>query len=244
LLTAVSFADDRHGWAVGHWGAILATADGGETWQSQRLVSDEDRPLFAVHFFDARHGVAVGLWSLVLRTDDGGATWVQQTLSPPPGSKKADVNLLSLFADAQGGLYATAERGLLLHSTDQGRTWSYIATGYKGSLWTGMALPSGRLLVGGQRGTLLLSAEGGSRWDTVPLKSGGSVTALAANGDDVVVAGLDGLLSSSRDGGNTFVPIPSEGAPSFTGAVSLAPSKWLLLSRRGVLPVLRTPALK
>ncbi|HJV93238.1 MAG TPA: glycosyl hydrolase, partial [Azonexus sp.] len=28
-LTAVSFADARNGWAVGHWGAILRTSDGG-----------------------------------------------------------------------------------------------------------------------------------------------------------------------------------------------------------------------
>lgn len=63
-LTGVSFVDARHGWAVGHWGAILSTADGGESWQVQRLSSEEDRPLFAVHFFDARQGVAVGLWSL------------------------------------------------------------------------------------------------------------------------------------------------------------------------------------
>lgn len=34
----------------GSLGAILSTADGGESWQVQRLSSEEDRPLFAVHF--------------------------------------------------------------------------------------------------------------------------------------------------------------------------------------------------
>jgi photosystem II stability/assembly factor-like uncharacterized protein len=46
--------------------------------------------------------VAVGLWSLVLTTDDGGATWTQRTLSPPPGSSRADLNLMSLFVDGIG----------------------------------------------------------------------------------------------------------------------------------------------
>jgi photosystem II stability/assembly factor-like uncharacterized protein len=35
-LTAMTFADDQHGWAVGALGTILATGDGGRTWQRQR----------------------------------------------------------------------------------------------------------------------------------------------------------------------------------------------------------------
>lgn len=35
-LHAMTFADDEHGWAVGSLGTILATADGGRTWQLQR----------------------------------------------------------------------------------------------------------------------------------------------------------------------------------------------------------------
>jgi photosystem II stability/assembly factor-like uncharacterized protein/TolA-binding protein len=36
-LRAMAFADDDHGWAVGDLGTILATGDGGRTWQPQRL---------------------------------------------------------------------------------------------------------------------------------------------------------------------------------------------------------------
>lgn len=35
-LYSLSFADNLHGWAVGALGTILATADGGRTWQRQR----------------------------------------------------------------------------------------------------------------------------------------------------------------------------------------------------------------
>ena len=35
-LRAMAFADDQHGWAAGELGTILATGDGGRTWQSQR----------------------------------------------------------------------------------------------------------------------------------------------------------------------------------------------------------------
>nr|WP_132577102.1 YCF48-related protein [Pseudomonas aeruginosa] len=140
-LTGVSFVDARHGWAVGHWGAILSTADGGESWQVQHLSSEEDRPLFAVHFFDARQGVAVGLWSLVLTTEDGGKTWTEQPLQAPPGAKRADLNLMGLFADNHGTLYATAEHGQVLRSDDQGKNWRYLDTGYEGTLWSGAVGP-------------------------------------------------------------------------------------------------------
>jgi len=35
-IEALAFADDQHGWAVGHLGTILATSDGGKTWSLQR----------------------------------------------------------------------------------------------------------------------------------------------------------------------------------------------------------------
>ena len=35
-LRAIHFADDLHGWAVGDFGTILATEDGGQTWRRQR----------------------------------------------------------------------------------------------------------------------------------------------------------------------------------------------------------------
>jgi len=234
VLTAVSFADAQQGWAVGHWGAILHSADGGETWQTQRLVATEDRPLFAVHFFDARHGVAVGLWSLVLTTDDGGASWTTQTLAPPPGAKKADLNLLGLFADGQGNVYAAAERGLVLRSVDQGRSWQYLSTGYKGSLWCGAVMADGSLLVGGQRGTLLRSTDQGRSWNSLSLQSTSSVTTLVSAGAEVWVLGLDGMFAHSHDGGQHFNPAPRPDGVSLTTALAGGAAGPLLFSRRGL----------
>jgi photosystem II stability/assembly factor-like uncharacterized protein len=232
-LTGVSFVDARLGWAVGHWGAILATEDGGETWRVQRLATDEDRPLFAVHFFDANHGVAVGLWSLVLVTKDGGKTWSSQQVSPKAGTK-SDLNLLNLFADGKGGVFAPAEKGQLLYSADRGNTWAYWDTGYKGSLWCGAALDNGTLLVGGQRGTLLRSGDGGRSWERVPLDSTSSVAAIVANGLDVMVVGLDGLQARSVDGGRTFARMSPSSAESFTAVLAAHDGAWLTFSRRGV----------
>lgn len=236
-LTGVSFVDEKLGWAVGHWGAILNSSDGGDTWQVQRLSSEEDRPLFAVHFFNARQGVAVGLWSLVLTTDDGGTTWTEQSLQAPEGYSRADLNLMGLFADDHGNLFATAERGQVLRSDDQGKSWRYLDTGYEGTLWSGVVLADGTLLVGGQRGTLLHGSADGQKWQRVSLKSKSSITDMAVAGRQVVVVGLDGLMVRSGDGGLSFVEQRTADGVSLTAALLDANDDPVLFSRRGVVPV-------
>jgi len=237
-LTGVSFVDAEHGWAVGQWGAILATVDGGESWQIQRLSTEEDRPLFAVHFFNPRQGVAVGLWSLVLTTEDGGQTWDEQTVQAPPGAKRADLNLMGLFADNRGTVFATAEHGKVLHSDDHGKNWHYLDTGYEGTLWSGAVLADGRLLVGGQRGTLLLGSADDKRFSRVPTQGKGSVTSVAVAGAQVLAVGLDGFRVHSSNGGESFEEAQSIDGVSLTAALFKSNGTPVLFSRRGVMPYL------
>jgi photosystem II stability/assembly factor-like uncharacterized protein len=233
-LTSVSFVDERQGWAVGHWGVVLATRDGGETWALQRKDVQEDRPLFGVHFFDARNGVAVGLWSLVLVTGDAGANWRSVALPPPEGSKRADLNLLGLFADDSGRVHASAERGMVLRSDDRGASWTYAATGYKGSFWTGLALPGGVLLAGGLRGSLYRSADDGRTWARVETGSKSSITAMAVREGRVVAVGLDGLVLRSTDAGATFSREVRPDRAALTGVTMTSGRRTVFLSRQGV----------
>ncbi len=233
-LTSVSFIDALQGWAVGHWGVVLHTNDGGETWQVQRSDTQHDRPLFAVHFFNAKEGVAVGLWSLVLVTSDGGASWQAVTLAPPEGGKRADLNLLGLFADAKGALYASGERGMVLRSDDHGQQWRYLPTGYAGSFWTGIALPNGSLLVAGLRGSMYRSDDDAKTWQRVNTGSQSSITALATSGNDVLGVGLDGLTLRSRDGGASFAMQLREDRLPLTAVVFNGQGVPVIYSRQGV----------
>ncbi|MTV36023.1 WD40/YVTN/BNR-like repeat-containing protein [Duganella radicis] len=233
-LTGVSFADERNGWAVGHWGVILRTTDGGETWTVQRSDTQEDRPLFSVHFFDDKEGIAVGLWSLVLVTRDGGAHWQPLSLPTPPDGGKADRNLLSAFTDAHGNLYVAAERGMVLRSEDRGRSWHYLDTGYKGSFWSGVALRNGVVLVGGLRGSLYRSADGGNHWQAIDSGVKSSITGMVERADGVVEAvGLDGAMLESRDGGLTFKARQRDDRLSLTGVIG-AGNEVLRFSKRGI----------
>ena len=238
-LNSVAFADARHGWAVGHWGVILGTTDGGETWQLERSDLQIDQPLFSVYFRNARDGWAVGLWSIVLHTTDGGASWQTVKVTPPPGAKQADRNLYSIFASNDGRMFMVSERGLVLSTTD-GVTWQYIDTGYRGSLWTGVVLADGTLLVGGLRGTLLKSDASLKTWH--PLESGtsSSITGLVQLGDRRIVASaLEGVVATSTDDGATFRVSRSVDRMPYTGVVANAKGQPVLLSQNG--PTLRLP---
>lgn len=91
-LTAVRFADSKHGYATGHGGAVLATTDGGETWvrvldgnqaarialeaaqasgnvqaqrEAQRLLNDgPDKPLLDLLVTGPLRVVAIGAYGL------------------------------------------------------------------------------------------------------------------------------------------------------------------------------------
>ena len=233
-LTAVSFADDKNGWAVGQWGAILHTADGGENWSIQRLDTQEDRPLFSVHFFDANEGVAVGLWSLVLRTQDGGKTWETVTMPAPPEGGKADRNLFKAFVSPKGSLFVAAERGVVLRSDDRGQTWRYLNTGYKGSFWTGLALKDGTLVVAGLRGSVYRSVDDGHSWKAVDTGSKSSITDLAERDQRLIGVGLDGVQIESTDGGASFTWTQRDDRLSLTALASGGANGLVRFSRRGV----------
>jgi photosystem II stability/assembly factor-like uncharacterized protein len=233
-LNAVSFADSRAGWAVGHNGTILATLDGGENWSLQRFDALADRPLFSVHFLDPRHGVAVGLWSLLLSTSDGGATWSEIKLAPPPGGGKADRNLFRIFADPTGVLYIAAERGTVLRSRDGGTTWTYQDTGYKGSLWTGVAAEDGTILVGGLRGSLYRSTDHGATWRAIDSGTRSSLTDIVARGRDLMAVGLDGTVTRSSDAGVSFKATQRDDRLALTALVAVGANGWQMFSKQGV----------
>jgi photosystem II stability/assembly factor-like uncharacterized protein len=232
-LTAVCFVGEKTGWAVGHWGVVLRTDDAGESWNVQRADTSVDQPLFSVHFKDAERGWAVGLWSLLIATRDGGKSWTPVRLQAPPGGGKADRNLLKIFADRGGTLFVAAEQGAVLRSHD-GEKWSYLETGYKGSLWTGMALGNGTLLVGGLRGTIYRSADGGSSWTESRTDLKSSITDFAEAGGKVLAVGLDGATFESDDGGATFKSSQRDDRLPFTALAVAGSGRRVKFSKQGL----------
>lgn len=203
-LTSVAFTDASNGWAAGHGGAILHTVDGGENWALQRSDITVDQPLFSIYFSDANNGWAAGLWSLLLHTTDGGKSWEQVRLPVPEGQKRGDLNLLHIFGGPGGWLYLSAEQGTVYRSTDGGARWEVIKTGSKASLWRGVAMQDGTVVVGGLGGKLLRSTDGGSHWENVASPTNGSITGMRTDGKRIVASSLSGSLLMSDDEGASW----------------------------------------
>lgn len=231
-LTGVSFADQSNGWAVGQWGVILHTTDGGESWQLQRSDTAVDQPLFSVYFKNKTDGVAVGLWSLVLETRDGGASWNVKNLPAPPDGGKADRNLYKIFANEKGDLFVAAEQGIVLRSTDGGDHWSYLKTGNKGSLWSGVALANGSLIVAGLRGAVYRSTDNGDTWVALDSGTKSSVVDLAGRGNNAVAVGLDGTVLEIN--GDTVKPSQRDDRLPLTAVTQAADGRTVMFSKKGV----------
>lgn len=230
-LTSVTFIDEKRGWAAGHGGTILHTVDGGETWVIQRLDTQIDQPLFSIFFRDEKVGFAVGLWSLVLKTENGGESWSTISLPPPPGHSKADNNLNAIFGSSNA-LFIASEKGAVIKSNDDGKSWSYNDTSYEGSWWAGTVQKDNSILVGGMRGNLYRSENDGGSWSSIVTNSKKSITGFLVSQNTVFAYGLDGLLICSVDGGKSFKALSHKVNAVLTSVVN-ADNQLLLFSKGG-----------
>jgi len=193
LLTALSFADDRQGWAVGHNGVVLHSDDSGQTWVLQKRLDDQPT-LLSVWFENARHGMVVGAYGYAAQTLDGGATWQAMQV----GEEGEDHHLNALFAGRDGTLFIAAESGKAYRSSDHGATWQSLDTGVSGSLWGGTGLRDGRLLLVGMSGRVLVGDSSGRHWQRLDSGSHEAITAVTQLNDGRVAwVGNGGLVGRS-----------------------------------------------
>jgi photosystem II stability/assembly factor-like uncharacterized protein len=71
-LRALAFESDTNGVAVGMGGAVILTADGGETWTAATTTPTDD--LYGVTFSSNAY-LAVGAGGTIWRSTDGGDSW-------------------------------------------------------------------------------------------------------------------------------------------------------------------------
>ncbi|MFZ2987688.1 WD40/YVTN/BNR-like repeat-containing protein, partial [Ideonella sp.] len=241
-LTAVRFADARHGVAVGHAGVVLTTTDGGEHWQlkldglklaeierraantpadqqaAARLAADgADKPWLDVLMADAQRLVVVGAYGLIMASSDGGSTWQswRQRLDNP-----RELHLNSLRQRGAQWLIA-GEQGLVLQSRDGGASFERLRLPYAGSYFTAELPADGSLLVAGLRGNAWRSADGGGSWQALASPVPVSITASALQADgSVLLANQAGMVLRLTDGALRPLALPPQ--PPLTGLLPLS----------------------
>jgi photosystem II stability/assembly factor-like uncharacterized protein len=188
-LRSVRFVDAQKGWAVGAWGAILKSVDGGLTWSSLDTGRNEFTGIFLTDFDKGWIAGEGGVW----QTNNGGGSWSKGT--QPIGGTAV------FFVDANVG-WAVGSSGRINKTTNGGGSWAgqqgagsdypdlnavYFANGQKG--W---ACGSGKLF---------RTTNGGSTWSTSTTSSLGRSVQFV-NPDTGWLVG--GTIRRSNDGGVTW----------------------------------------
>lgn len=238
LLTAVFFADDKHGWAVGHDAQILATTDGGVTWTQQFQDLKREAPLLDVWFKDASNGFAVGAYGALIETTDGGKTWddVSDRLD---NEDQFHLNAIAQVKDA--GLFIVGEQGSMFRSHDEGQTWEKLEGPYEGSLFGVIGTAQAQtLLAYGLRGNLFRSTDFGSTWEPVELNATRGALEFGLSGatllDDgaIVVVGNGGSVVVSHDDGLTFSVFNRPDRISLSAVTAAGNGNLILVGQGGV----------
>jgi photosystem II stability/assembly factor-like uncharacterized protein len=177
-------------------GTVWATADGGATW-AKRQTGAKGR-LRAIAFMDAKRGITIGDDGAMFATEDAAKTW------KPVDSGTKD-HLLDLSFVGELG-WAAGFEGVILHSTDGGRTWA------KQKADTGQAIESIFFLdanqgwAAGWAGTILRTTDGGKTWQAVKIaQSSWSLTCVYfRDAKEGWISGFAGQVLHSKDGGLTW----------------------------------------
>lgn len=195
-LYGTHFINADEGWAVGAFGSIAHTRDGGHSWRPQ--VSHTVEQLFSVSFGDATHGWIAGRSGIILHTTDAGESWQAQTSG-------TDRHLFKLTAlDAQDA-WAIGDWGTVIATHDGGKTWENHSLD-RDVILNGMAWPDPQHgWIVGEGGTILVTSDAGATWTDQP--SGVEKTLYGACFIDTQhgwAVGLDGLVLNTTNGGQTW----------------------------------------
>jgi len=232
-LFSVSFPTENDGWACGRWGTILHTNDGGKTWKRQQ--GGTDFTLAAICFLDPKKGWAVGDGETILYTTDGGKTWEKQEgpqtfaergarwghadVTAEEGKTETKLFYMGVhFADSRKG-WIVGERTHILHTEDGGKTWNIQFSDEDLILKNVSFCDEYNGWAVGEYGYIYHTGDGGEHWEhqagefdfsdeTGEIVGGNFLfDVVAVNPQTAWVAGIDGYVAKTIDGGATWQQI-------------------------------------
>lgn len=152
-LLDVWFRNAEEGWAVGAYGMIVHTTDGGKTWAYVPGLDNPERLHLnsVLGLADGRLLVA-GEGGRVHLSTDGGQHW-------QPNRQLTQASLYQLMQLQNGQVLVLGFGGSLFASQDPGARWEERPLPVRAGLYGGQQLADGSLLLAGQGGVLLYSRD-------------------------------------------------------------------------------------
>lgn len=262
-ITKLNFPSARLGWAVGHSGVILQSADAGATWtkqldgrQAAQLVlsavkqavsgNEESQRQLA----EAERLVADGpdkpFFDVHFFDENNGLVVGAYglVLATQDGGKSwASWHLripnskgkhLYSISTAGTGIYIAGEQGALFHSGDRLARFEEVKTPYTGTFFGVMSGDAQHLTVFGLRGNAYWTDDG-KNWHKSETGGPNTLTAgLRLKDGSLALVDEAGRVLLSRDGGASFKPEPIAKPSPLTGIVQLDDGGLVLSGVRGL----------
>lgn len=147
--------------AVGEFGTVLVSSNGGQQWRIAAPSWDaftehgEEPHLYGAVVDEQGVITIAGEFGLILRSEDGGASWHAQ--------HRGDASIFGLALDGQGRGYAVGQVGTALRSDDNGKTWTTLQSGTGANLLSVLPVSHDVAVISGVRGSLV-THDGGQSW--------------------------------------------------------------------------------
>lgn len=189
---------------VGSFGAVLISADKGKNWQRQSLKGHP--ALIDVAVCPDGSFVALELDKAVWNSDNAGNNWVSLPIDTPESP-------MAIACDSKGHYWVSASFSTLLTSTDKGETWTASSQEEDMVLGTIQFVDDQFVVTTGEFGGFLFSDDAGKNWqrgNDIP----NEFYPLSAHFIDRKtgwVAGLNGVIFHTSNGGDTWQRESSEG---------------------------------
>ena len=190
----VWFKDVNRGWAVGAFGTLVATENGGQHWIGQeKLVDNPDEFHLNAITGDGEGRVFIaGEGGVMFRSLDDGSNW--QSLEPFYEGSWFGV----VYSAHNDTLFMFGLRGNLYRSADFGTTWERVITDNNSTLAGGSATHQGEIVLVGGVGTVLTSTDGGQSFRRTMIEDRLSLSAGLSRNGKLILVGQGGVKLSEE----------------------------------------------
>jgi photosystem II stability/assembly factor-like uncharacterized protein len=229
-LTALRFANQSDGWAVGNMGAVLRSTDGGVTWK---------------RVFDGKQAAALAeqaaqqAWDAV-KPDPNHAEHPLNLLLEDAhrlADEGADKPFLDLRLQADGSVLVVGAYGLAYTTSDDGKTWQALMRNLpnpNGATYYGIAQRQQEQYLFGEQGVLLRAAAPDVAFAAQASPAGGSLFGgVTTRQGTLMLFGLRGKVYRSAQAGAGWSEIQTPVDASLIAGLQLPDDSVLLLGSAG-----------
>lgn len=226
-LVAVSFADDKNGWATGHGGVVLYSADGGKTWLKQ--LDGKTAADITLKYYESKTGAD-------FTPDVERAARQAKALVDEQNTQ----TLLDIaFESAQVG-YAVGTFNRIFRTEDGGKTWAPLMhlTDNPRELHFYDINTNGRdVYLTGEQGMVWRLDKATNRFVAIQTPYNGTLFGLIIDNENLIVYGMRGSMLRSGDHGKTWERVNLGNHAGISGGTLLADGRIVIANQAGGLMI-------